>query len=97
MICFKIISTDLFDNISIFVIIVNSGIMILDPGDADSGNAGEETIFDVAEHIFTVLYTLEMALKITGMGFIMGKESYLRDGWNQLDFVIVMSSLVGYI
>lgn len=33
-----------------------------------------------------------MILKIIGLGFVLEKESYLRDPWNILDFVIVMSS-----
>ena len=35
-----------------------------------------------------------MFLKIFGMGFIFNKKSYLRDGWNCLDFVIIIT---GYI
>ncbi len=40
---------------------------------------------------------MEMALKILGMGFIWNKGSYLRDSWNILDFVIVMSGYAGMI
>ena len=35
-----------------------------------------------------------MCLKILGMGLIFGKGAYLRDSWNILDFVIVMSAWV---
>ena len=38
-----------------------------------------------------------MVLKIFGLGFILRKGSYLRDGWNILDFVIVMSSILEII
>ena len=34
-------------------------------------------------------------LKIAAMGFIWNKHSYLRDSWNILDFVIVVSGYVG--
>ena len=33
-----------------------------------------------------------MCFKIVGLGFIFGKGSYLKDPWNILDFVIVMSA-----
>ena len=33
-----------------------------------------------------------MLFKIVGLGFIFGKGAYLRDPWNILDFVIVMSA-----
>ena len=35
-----------------------------------------------------------MAVKILGMGFIIGPDSYIRDEWNILDFFIVM---MGYV
>lgn len=35
-----------------------------------------------------------MLLKIMGMGFIFGKDAYLRDSWNVLDFVIVITSYI---
>lgn len=34
-----------------------------------------------------------MVLKIVGLGFYSGKNAYISDGWNRLDFVIVMSAL----
>ena len=41
---------------------------------------------------FTAFYTLEMVLKILGLGFVLNRGSYIRDPWNVLDFVIVVSS-----
>jgi len=35
-----------------------------------------------------------MVLKIIGMGFVCGKNAYLKDSWNILDFIIVTS---GYL
>lgn len=43
------------------------------------------------------MYTIEMSLKIIGLGFIFSKGSYLRDGWNILDFVIVSTTLLPYV
>jgi hypothetical protein len=37
---------------------------------------------------------MEMVLKILGLGFVFNKGAYLRDPWNILDFVIVMT---GYL
>ena len=42
--------------------------------------------------MFLALYSIEMILKIMGMGFVMGEKAYLKDSWNILDFVIVISS-----
>jgi len=39
-------------------------------------------------------FLIECCLKILGMGFILDSGSYLRDSWNWLDFVVVISSLL---
>jgi hypothetical protein len=39
----------------------------------------------------------ELVLKVIAMGFIMHKHSYMRDGWNVLDFVIVAFSIASLI
>jgi len=47
---------------------------------------------DAIENIFLAAYTIEMVLKIIGLGFLFCKGAYLKDPWNLLDFVIVMSA-----
>lgn len=41
---------------------------------------------------FNIIIYTEFLLKITAMGFAFGSNSYLSDGWNWLDFFVVMSS-----
>jgi hypothetical protein len=36
-------------------------------------------------------------MKIIGMGFCIHKNSYLRDGWNILDFIVVVLGLLSII
>lgn len=87
----QIIRSKLFGNIVITVIGLNSAVMMLqDPTSEPS------QIFNVAENIFTTLYSIEMIIKIIGMGFVFNKGAYLRDPWNILDFVIVVSSYPSY-
>ena len=43
------------------------------------------------EHIFLGIYTVEMSLKIMAKGLILKSGAYLRESWNVLDFVIVVS------
>ena len=81
----------MFDNISILIILANSAVMVFDDtGISDNPNP----IFAKLELVFFVLYTAEMCFKITGLGFVFGPGTYLRDGWNILDFFIVMSSIL---
>jgi hypothetical protein len=35
-----------------------------------------------------------MVLKILGLGFIIGENAYIKNSWNILDFVIVLSGYV---
>ena len=50
------------------------------------------TLDSVFENVFQGLYTVEMLFKIIGLGFVIGPKAYLKDPWNVLDFVIVMSA-----
>lgn len=87
MVCWEIQHSKPFENISICVICLNSAFMILDDPTA------EPTDFQNAvENIFLGLYSVEMFVKICGLGFIMGSGAYLKDSWNILDFIIVVSS-----
>ena len=46
----------------------------------------------------TIAFTFEAAVKIIAAGFACnGKMSYIRDPWNILDFVIVVSALLGVL
>lgn len=42
------------------------------------------------EYVFVVIFTLEAILKIIAYGFVLHSGAYLRNGWNVLDFVIVV-------
>lgn len=47
--------------------------------------------------LFLVLYSVEMGLKILGLGFLFNKGAYLRDAWNLLDFTIVIAGYLSVI
>ena len=40
------------------------------------------------------IFTVEMCTKIVAMGFILHENSYLRNMWNIMDFVVVVSGYV---
>ena len=51
-----------------------------------------------ADVVFTVIFVIEMVLKVITLGFYYaGESSYLRNGWNQLDFVVVGLGLMSYV
>jgi hypothetical protein len=52
---------------------------------------------DILDNTFTVLFLLEMLVKLVALGVIMDDGSYLRDNWNRLDFFIVNASIIELI
>lgn len=93
MVCLRIISTKAFETITIGVIIANSAVMVVDDPAAEE----PDPIFAALDDVFNLLYFLEMVLKIIGLGFVVGEDAYLRDSWNILDFVIVVSAVPAYL
>jgi hypothetical protein len=54
-------------------------------------------IFDAAEYLFVIIYTLECIMKIISLGFKSGEKSYIVDHWNKLDFLVVLLGLLDFI
>ncbi|GLE00148.1 hypothetical protein PINS_up008875 [Pythium insidiosum] len=52
-------------------------------------------ILENFDDVFTGVFYVEMVLKVVDQGFLLnGKTSYLRDGWNIVDFVIIICSSI---
>jgi hypothetical protein len=47
--------------------------------------------------MFTVIFTCEFAVKVVAQGFLLDDSSYLKDGWNVMDFLVVLVSLLSNI
>lgn len=83
-----LVTSQVWDTISLLVIIVNSFlILVSDPNDDKSPNA-------VSDMYFLFVYTFEMLVKILAFGLIVSDDAYLRDTWNILDFLIINIGLI---
>ncbi|KAJ3640022.1 hypothetical protein Zmor_003343 [Zophobas morio] len=51
-------------------------------------------ILEKIEYIFLVIFTVECIMKIIAYGFLMHQGAYLRNGWNLLDFTIVVIGMI---
>merc|ERR1719189_1891920 len=49
------------------------------------------------EPVFMGIFTVEMCAKIFAMGFICHENSYLRNAWNIMDFIVVTSGFLPYL
>jgi hypothetical protein len=83
------------DVIIIIAILLNTLILAVQHPNNDYGDAINQ-VFKIADLVFTSIFTIEMFIKIGAYGFYkgnaQGKVSYISDGWNRLDFVVVIVS-----
>lgn len=93
MICYKIIQNPIFDYFILLVILANSLTLALDDPTTDV----QTPLADLLDNVFLGIYTTEMLLKIFGMGFVINRNAYLRDSWNVMDFIIVVTAYVPLI
>ncbi|XP_008553533.1 muscle calcium channel subunit alpha-1 isoform X4 [Microplitis demolitor] len=62
-------------------------------GDSNITNMYLEKI----EYIFLVIFTAECIMKIIAYGFVAHQGAYLRNGWNMLDFTIVVIGMISTV
>lgn len=83
-----------FEKFVMTLIFFNSIFLaIYDYSDRDDVSLRNE-VLNYGGRVFTIFFTLEMIFKVIAYGFIFHKKSYLRDGWNWLDFIVV---IIGWI
>ena len=49
---------------------------------------------DLSSKIFVSIFMIEFSVKVVAMGYVLQKNSYLRSGWNVLDFVCLLTGLL---
>ena len=52
------------------------------------------TLDNVSTRVFFAIFFLEFLIKVIAMGFVLQQRSYLRNGWNVLDCVALMTSML---
>ncbi|XP_020280944.1 muscle calcium channel subunit alpha-1 isoform X8 [Pseudomyrmex gracilis] len=54
-------------------------------------------ILEKIEYVFLVIFTVECVMKIISYGFVAHAGAYLRNGWNLLDFTIVVIGMISTV
>ena len=49
---------------------------------------------EATEPYFLGIFTVEASLKILALGFVLHRGSYLRNAWNIMDFIVVVTGYV---
>jgi len=72
-----------------------STVMLAIETPLDDPKGNKLAVLEQMDYVMTTLFTLEMIIKVITYGFLFnGKHSYLKNPWNELDFLIVLSSLM---
>uniref|UniRef100_A0A8D0V3C3 Voltage-dependent L-type calcium channel subunit alpha n=1 Tax=Sus scrofa TaxID=9823 RepID=A0A8D0V3C3_PIG len=91
--CISIVEWKPFDILILLTIFANCvalGVYIPFPED-DSNTANHN--LEQVEYVFLVIFTVETVLKIVAYGLVLHPSAYIRNGWNLLDFIIVVVGL----
>uniref|UniRef100_A0A8C2UKC9 Voltage-dependent R-type calcium channel subunit alpha n=1 Tax=Coturnix japonica TaxID=93934 RepID=A0A8C2UKC9_COTJA len=56
--------------------------------------AGKRLPSEKTEPYFIGIFCFEAGIKIVALGFVFHKGSYLRNGWNVMDFIVVLSGIL---
>lgn len=92
--CIDIVEWKPFEYLILLTIFANCvALAVYTPfpnSDSNITNAALEKI----EYIFLVIFTSECLMKLIAYGFILHPGSYLRNGWNMLDFTIVVIGMI---
>lgn len=86
------INNNYFSGFIYHMIALNSLLLILDSPNLDD-QYQKQTISGLLT-LISIIFIVECVIKIIAAGFIMGERTYLKDGWNILDFIIVVFSII---
>lgn len=89
--CLAFIEDTYFNAFILFVIIANTLVLCCDKYPAYPPEV--VIYFDVANIVFTAIFTAELIIKIIGLGI----RPFAKDGFNLFDAVIVFTSIQGIV
>uniref|UniRef100_A0A3Q3JSW9 Voltage-dependent L-type calcium channel subunit alpha n=1 Tax=Monopterus albus TaxID=43700 RepID=A0A3Q3JSW9_MONAL len=90
--CYKIVNASSFTNlILLFILLSSISLAAEDPIDPKSYR---NQILAYADIVFTTVFTIEIALKMTVYGAFMHEGSFCRNSFNILDLIVVGVSLL---
>lgn len=92
--CSKIVGHSNFDNFVLFLIVFSTILLAIEDPFEFPGSK-KKAILDKLDYILSFIFLFELMIKVIVYGFAFnGPESYMRNSWNQMDFIIVFFSMV---
>lgn len=89
----NVVLSPIFENVILFCICCSSIFLALDNPLLDPTDPLVRAL-SWTDLVFTAIFICEMLMKVVVYGFIGHHRSYLRSGWNVLDFTVVSVSVI---
>uniref|UniRef100_A0A6I8PP93 Voltage-dependent L-type calcium channel subunit alpha n=1 Tax=Ornithorhynchus anatinus TaxID=9258 RepID=A0A6I8PP93_ORNAN len=92
--CHRIVNDTIFTNLILFFILLSS--VSLAAEDPVRNSSFRNQILFYFDIVFTAIFTIEIALKMTAYGAFLHKGSFCRNYFNILDLLVVSVSLISF-
>ncbi|XP_077463702.1 voltage-dependent R-type calcium channel subunit alpha-1E [Stigmatopora argus] len=83
-----------FEYMILATIIANCIVLALEQHLPEEDKTPMSKRLEKTEPYFIGMFCLEAGIKIIALGFVFHKGSYLRNGWNVMDFIVVLSGIL---
>ncbi|KAL3103108.1 hypothetical protein niasHS_002294 [Heterodera schachtii] len=94
--CLRLTGRKWFDYAILFCIGLNCVTLAMERPSIPPGGA-ERLFLTATGYAFTLIFTMEMLLKVLANGCFFGSFAYFKDGWNVLDGILVVISLTNVV
>jgi len=91
--CGKLVSNKWFDHLVLCFIGLNCVTLAMERPHIPPDSV-ERLFLTVTNYVFTVVFGLEMLLKVIAVGLFYGEKAYFTSGWNIMDGLLVSVSVV---
>uniref|UniRef100_A0A8C3IS63 Calcium voltage-gated channel subunit alpha1 E n=1 Tax=Chrysemys picta bellii TaxID=8478 RepID=A0A8C3IS63_CHRPI len=92
--CSLTIPSTPFEYMILATIIANCIVLALEQHLPEDDKTPMSRRLEKTEPYFIGIFCFEAGIKIVALGFVFHKGSYLRNGWNVMDFIVVLSGIL---
>lgn len=91
--CFWFVNQKWFDNVILLFIALNCITLAMERPNIPPWSK-ERVFLATANYVFTVVFAIEMLLKVVAAGMFYGHDAYFTSGWNIMDGSLVIISII---
>ena len=91
--CFWFVNQKWFDNVILLFIALNCITLAMERPNIPPWSK-ERVFLATANYVFTVVFAIEMLLKVVAAGMFYGNDAYFTSGWNIMDGSLVIISII---